>query len=167
MFKLSLSICAAALALAVPSAPAAAALGPDAARCRSGSGQPAFLVNVIGFRDRRGSLRVQIYGGNPADFLEKGRGLRKIDLPLTPAGAMQVCVAVPGPGTYAIAVRHDADGNGKSGWNDGGGFSNNPHLSLINLKPAYRRVAVSVGKGVRPVNVVLNYRQGISIGPIG
>jgi uncharacterized protein (DUF2141 family) len=79
---------------------------------------------------------------------------------------MEVCIAVPRAGIYAVAVRHDADGNGKSGWNDGGGFSNNPRLNLIRLKPAYRKVAVSVGNGVKPVDVVLNYRKGLSIGPI-
>ena len=167
MFKRLFPLCAAALALTVPTVPAAGALGPDAARCRSGSAQPAFLVNVSGFKDRRGSLRVQVYGSNPGDFLARGKGLRRIDLPLTSSGTMQVCVAVPRAGTYAIAVRHDADGNGKSGWNDGGGFSGNPHLSLVNLKPPYRKVAVSVGNGVRPVDVVLNYKRGLSVGPIG
>jgi uncharacterized protein (DUF2141 family) len=167
MLKLSFPIAAAALVLAFPAAPAAAALGPDAARCRSGSSQPAFLVSINGFRDRRGSLRVHVYGGNPADFLVRGKGVRRIDLPLTPGGPMQVCVAVPGPGTYAIAVRHDADGNGRSSRIDGGGYSNNPHLSLTNLKPPYRRAAVSVGNGVRPVNVTLNYLQGFSVRPIG
>jgi hypothetical protein len=27
-------------------------------------------------------------------------------------------------------------------------------------------VAIPVGKGVKPVDVVLNYRQGLSIGPV-
>jgi len=158
---------AAALALAALAAPAAAALGPDAAHCRAGSARPAMLVDVGGFKDRQGTLRVQLYAASPGDFLARGRGLKRIDLPLTPTGPMQVCVALPRPGAYAVAVRHDADGNGKSGWNDGGGFSNNPHLSLTNLKPSYRQVAVRVGNGVRPVRVILNYRRGLWIGPIG
>jgi hypothetical protein len=65
-----------------------------------------------------------------------------------------------------VAVRHDADANGKSGWNDGGGFSRNPKISLIDLKPTLNEVAIPVGNGVRPVNVVLNYRRGLSIGPV-
>jgi uncharacterized protein (DUF2141 family) len=164
---MSLPVAAAALALAVPAAPALASLGPDAARCRSGSGQPALLVEVAGFKNRKGEVRVQVYGANPADFLAKGKRLRRIDLKVAPAGAMEVCVAVPRPGTYAVAVRHDADGNGRSGWNDGGGFSNNPRLSLTNLKPRHRQVAVAVGNGVKPVSVVLNYRHGLSIRPVG
>ena len=171
MLKLLLPSTAAALALAAsfatPLAPAAAALGPDAARCRSGSGQPAVLVNVSGFKNRAGRLRVQLYRADPREFLARGKGLRRVDLPITRDGAMEICVALPRAGAYAVAVRHDADNNGKSGWNDGGGFSNNPRLSLTNLKPSWRRVAIDVGNGVKPVNVVLNYRHGLAIRPVG
>ena len=167
MSRLAFSMAAAAIALLAPAGAAEAALGPDAAACSPGSRRPAFLVSVNGFKNRVGQLRVQLYGGNPADFLEKGKKLKRIDLPVTRAGAMNVCVAVPKPGTYAIAVRHDADANGKSGWNDGGGFSNNPRLSLIKLKPSHRATAVTVSEGVRTVPVVLNYRSGLSVGPVG
>jgi len=153
--------------LTVPAAPARAALGPDAAACSAGANRPALLVSVNGFKNRVGKLRVQLYGGNPAQFLERGAKLKRIDLPVTRSGAMNVCVAVPKAGTYAIAVRHDADANGKTNWNDGGGFSNNPKLSLLKLKPSHRSAAVSVGTGVKVVPVVLNYRSGLSIGPVG
>ena len=32
------------------------------------------------------------------------------------------------------------DNNGKSGWNDGGGFSRNPRISLVHLKPSFSDV---------------------------
>lgn len=151
--------------LGLPALPAAAAvLGPDAAACARDD--PALLVRVDGFKARTGTLRVQIYGDNPADFLAKGKKLRRIDLPVTPRGPMDVCVAVPAPGEYAVAVRHDLDGNGKSGWSDGGGFSRNPSISLLKLKPSYRDVAIQVGESVKRLAVVLNYRQGLSIGPV-
>jgi uncharacterized protein (DUF2141 family) len=168
MLKLFGPVGAAALALAASFAaagPAGAVLGPDAAHCRSGSGAPAILVAVNGFKNRVGKLRVQVYD-DPNDFMVRGRKLRRVDVPITASGPMEVCVGVPRPGTYAVVIRHDADGNGKTGWNDGAGFSNNPHLSLMNLKPSYRKVAVAVGNGVRPVNVVLNYRRGLSIAPV-
>lgn len=165
MLKLLSSLAAAALTV-VPTAPGEAVLGPDAARCRAGSTQPALLVNVSGFKNRNGQVRVQLYGANPADFLAKGKRVRRIDLPVSPSGSMDVCVAVPRPGTYAIAVRHDADANGRSGWNDGGGFSRNPKISLTDLKPRHRDVAIAVGNGVKSIAVVLNYRRGLTIGPI-
>lgn len=167
MLKLTGASVAAALALVAPAAGARAALlGPDAALCRDGGEEPAILVNVEGFKARTGTVRVQLYGGNPADFLAKGKKLRRIDLPVTSSGPMQVCVGVPAPGNYAVAVRHDIDGSGKSGWNDGGGFSRNPKISLTSLKPRYGEVVIAVGRGARPVDIVLNYRQGLSIKPI-
>jgi uncharacterized protein (DUF2141 family) len=167
MSRFVLSAAVVAAALTVPAAPAAAALGPDAAACSAGANRPALLVSVNGFKNRVGKLRVQLYGGNPADFLERGKKLKRIDLPLTRSGAMNVCVSVPRSGVYAIAVRHDADNNGKTDWNDGGGFSNNPHLSILKLKPSARAVSVAVGRNVKTVPVVLNYRSGLSIAPIG
>ena len=165
MLKLLSPLALAMLAVAAPM-PAQAALGPDAAACTPGAKRAAVLVSVDGFKNRLGRVRVQLYGSNPSDFLEKGKKLRRIDLPVTGSGPMHVCVAVPKPGTYAIAVRHDADGNGKSGWNDGGGFSNNPKISLLDLKPSHRETAVNVGNGVKPLGVLLNYRRGLTIGPV-
>ena len=166
MFNLKPLFAAAVLAMAAQPVTAQAALGPDAAACRAGASRPAILVNVSGFKNRVGRLRVQIYSGNPADFLVKGKKLRRVDLPVTSSGAMAVCVAVPRAGNYAVAVRHDADGNGKSGWSDGGGFSRNPSISLVSLRPRHSDVVIPVGNGVKTTNVVLKYRRGLSIGPV-
>lgn len=166
MFNLKPLIAAFVLAVSAQPAPAQAALGPDAAACRPGANRPAILVNVSGFKNRVGRLRVQIYSGNPADFLAKGKKLRRIDLPVASSGNMAVCVAVPRAGNYAVAVRHDADANGKSGWSDGGGFSRNPSISLVSLRPRHSEVVIPVGNGVKTTNVVLNYRRGLSIGPV-
>jgi len=162
--KMKTSGGALALALAFAAAPAPAqAMGPDAAACRGGG--TGILVTVDGFRTRTGNVRVALYGSNPRSFLARGQTLRKIDLPVSRSGPMQICVAVPNPGRYAVAVRHDVDGNGRSGWSDGGGFSRNPDISLANLRPSYERVAINV-RGVTPVRVVLNYRFGLSIRPV-
>jgi len=162
---LKLTATGAALALALAAAPGAAqAMGPDAAACRAGGN--GILVTIEGFRARTGNVRVALYGSDPAAFLERGQTLRKIDLPVSRGGPMRICVAVPNPGRYAVAVRHDVDGNGRSGWSDGGGFSRNPRISLTSLRPRYDNVAVTAGRGVTPVNVVLNYRFGLSIRPV-
>lgn len=167
MSKLSSLVVVPLLALVAPVGVARAAiLGPDAAACAAGSGKPAVLVRVEGFKERAGDLRVQIYGDDPKEFLAKGHKLRRIDLPVTSSGSMDVCVALPRAGNYAVAVRHDADGDGKSGRNDGGGFSRNPGLSLLSLKPRYEDVVISVGNAPRTVNIVLNYVQGLSIKPV-
>ena len=166
MSKLIALFAVSTLALVVPAGGAQAAIGPDAAYCRPGGDTAAVLVRVMGFKARTGSLRVQVYGDDPEDFLAKGRKLRRVDVPVNRTGPMDVCVALPHPGNYAIAVRHDIDGSGKSGWNDGGGFSRNPHLSLTSLKPRYQDVVIGVGTAPKAIDVVLNYRQGLSIRPV-
>jgi uncharacterized protein (DUF2141 family) len=138
-----------ALALAALPGGAAAQLGRDAAACRAG--QPSILVNIVGLKQRTGNIRVALYN-NPSTFLARGQTMRKINVPVTGGGPMHVCIAVPQPGRYAIAVRHDVDGdNARGDWSDGGGFSRNPRLSLLHLLP---------------VSVVLNYRFGLSIRPV-
>ena len=79
---------------------------------------------------------------------------------------MNVCIDLPSYGEYAVAVRHDRDGNRKSGWSDGGGFSGNPKISLTNLKPDYEDASFAARQGVTIVDVVMNYRSGLSIKPV-
>jgi uncharacterized protein (DUF2141 family) len=163
LFKLSARAGLPLLALAALAAPAQAQLGADAAACRTG--HPAILVNVVGLAQRTGNIRVALYG-SPNTFLARGQTMRKINVPVTAGGPMRICIAVPRPGQYAIAVRHDVDGdNARGDWSDGGGFSRNPRLSLLHLRPNFGDVAVNVGPSVLGVNVVLNYRYGLSIRP--
>ena len=165
MFKLAVRVAAGVvIASGLLASAAAAAIGPDAAACRRGRG-PAILVNVDGFKARSGSLRINVYGSDPSLFLERGRYIRQINLPVSRSGAMPICVRVPRAGRYAVAVRHDVDGDGND-WGDGGGFSRNPRLSLTNLRPSYGNVAFNVGQGVQRIGVVLNYRFGLSIRPV-
>ena len=165
---LALAAATAALAAASAATPAAAQdiLGPDSAACRPGAPGPAALVRIYGFKDRGGTLRVQLYGNNPDDFLAKGKKLKRIEVPVAESGDMNVCIDLPSYGEYAIAVRHDRDGNRKSGWNDGGGFSGNPRISLTNLKPDYEDASFAARQGVTVVDVVMNYRSGLSIKPV-
>ncbi|CAN5199744.1 hypothetical protein BH09PSE3_BH09PSE3_01560 [soil metagenome] len=144
----------------------ATVLGSDAAVCANPAAS-AVLVRVEGFKQRTGVLRVQVYANSPGDWLGKGKKLRRVELPVTPSGYMDVCIGVPGPGKYAIAVRHDLKGDGKSGWDDGAAFSRNPSISLLHLKPDFEKVAIPVGQSPHAIGVVLNYRFGFSIHPVG
>lgn len=172
MLKTSLLLAAAAALVAGPAAVRAATTGTaiaDPAACRSGSHRPAVLVRVEGFKRVGGNLRVQIYGGDPAQFVKGGERLARIDMPVRNAPS-EVCVALPAPGRYAVAVRHDVDGDGKGGVNDGGGFSRNPDITLADMlarrMPRYEDVVIAVGAAPKPVEIVLNYRQGLSIKPL-
>lgn len=156
-----------AAAVMIPAAQAVP-LGPHAATCAANGS--AVLVHVEGFRERTGNLRVQLYASEPSTFLEKGKYLARVDVPVTRSGPMEVCVPVAKPGNYAVSVRHDANGNGKSDRSDGGGFSGNPKVGLTDLafkrKPSLAKVSFSVSGATRQVNVILNYVQGLSFGPI-
>jgi len=144
-------------------APALAApVGPDATRCVQGRG-PSLLVSVQGLQPRRGSIRLYVFNSG-ATWLQSGKRLRRVDLPVR-GGAMDVCVGLPRGGQYAVAVRHDVNNSRSSDWNDGAGFSRNPRLSITNLKPRYASAAFNAGGGVTRVPVVLQYRQGLSVGP--
>ncbi len=155
--------------LPLASTQALATMGPHVSRCASGGS--SVIVNVTGFRERTGTLRVQLYAANPRTFLERRAYLVRVDIPVTRGGDMPVCVPVASAGRYAISVRHDANGNGRSDRADGGGFSGNPDVSLFDLalkrKPSLTRVGFSVAAAPVRVNVVLNYVQGGSFEPIG
>ncbi|MPT47635.1 MAG: DUF2141 domain-containing protein [Sphingobium sp.] len=160
------SFAAALAVMALTTAPASATiLGPDANICAKGD-SPSVLVRVPALKARTGNLRVQVYGNNSADFLAKGKYLKRVDLPVTASGPMEVCVALPKADHYAIAVRHDVDGNGKSGWSDGGGFSRNPSLSIFSLQPDYNKVVMTIGWKTQKIDVYMNYRKGTVIRPL-
>ena len=145
----------------------AEAIKAAAPGCRAG-GSPAILVEVIGVRSDAGTVRVQAYGGDPARYFDKGTYIERIEMPT--AQAREICVPLPKPGTYAISVRHDVNGNGKADMKDGGGMSGNPQFSVWDLivknKPDPKQVQVKVGAGVTPVRVVMNYVQGGSFKPV-
>jgi uncharacterized protein (DUF2141 family) len=128
----------------------------DAGKCR-GDG-PAIRITVSDVKASRGTLRVQLYRATPADWLETGRWLNRIELPAR-AGTMSVCMPAPGPGTYGIAIRHDINGNGDTDLTqDGGGMSNNPAINVFNLgKPSYSKVAFSLGREVKPMTIRMRY----------
>jgi uncharacterized protein (DUF2141 family) len=73
--------------------------------------RPAVMVTVDGVKSSSGKVRVQAYRATAADWLQKGRWLSRIEAPAK-AGTMTFCVPVEAAGRYAIAVRHDVNGNG-------------------------------------------------------
>ena len=132
----------------------------DMARCADPAGGPAVLVDVRGFKAATGRLRVQSYRATPDAWLAKGAWLARVDTPVRVTNnAMRVCLPLPQPGRFGIAVRHDRDGNGKTDISkDGGGFSNNPAISIFNLgKPSVDKAAFQAGPGVTRITITLKY----------
>lgn len=147
-----------ALAAAVPSAAQyRQVIANDASECDAGSG-PAVRVAVSGIKSTSGMLRIQVYRGTEAEWLKKGAWLKRIEARAR-AGAMSFCLPVPAAGSYAVAVRHDVNANGKTDLSqDGGGMSNNPSINIFNLgKPSYKKTAFAVGSGVTAIRIDMKY----------
>jgi uncharacterized protein (DUF2141 family) len=138
---------------------------PGPAACGSGAGT-SVITHVTGLKAGSGTVRVQAYGPNPATFLQKHRWVARAEARSAGRQSVDLCLSLPTPGRYAIAVRHDVNNSGSSDWGDGGGFSRNPRLSLFHLRPAFDDVAVPVRAGTPTrVDVVVLYRRGLTLGP--
>lgn len=151
---------AAAILVAAPAMAHGQEIPNDLDRCGANAPGPAVLVDVRGFASATGKVRVQSYPGTKAAWLAKGEWINRIDVPARPRnGAMRFCMPVPHAGTYGIAVRHDRNGNGKTDISsDGGGFSNNPSISIFNLgKPSVSKAAFQAGPGVTKITINLQY----------
>jgi len=171
---------AAVLGLAVPLGGAGAIipstpdLGKAEGRCRPGEQGTALLVRIEGLKDHNGNLKLEVYPANDKDFLQddnilvsQGKVFRRVEEPVGGGNPVELCVRIPGPGTYAVSVLHDRDANRKFGLSvDGIGFSGNPKLGLSKPKAAHSSVVVT-GGGLSRITVIMNYRTGLmSFGPL-
>ncbi len=119
---------------------------------------PAVWINISDIEAATGTLRIQLYRGTRADWLERGRWLHRIEVPAH-EGSRQVCMPVPATGSYAIAIRHDVNDNGRTDiTTDGGGMSNNPSINIFNLgRPSVNRTRFSIGHEVKPMTIRMRY----------
>lgn len=147
-------------------------LGKKEGQCHAQEMGSSFLVTAVGMKDRQGELKLEVYPANDQDFLADdnvlvgaGKVFRRVEMPVPQTGAVHLCVRVPGPGTYAVMLLHDRDGNHKFGWTvDGIGFSGNPKLGFS--KPKAAKVATTAGAGPTPLSIVMNYRSGLGVAPL-
>jgi uncharacterized protein (DUF2141 family) len=111
-------------------------------------------------KDRTGQLRVQLYGSNPDDWLAKGKKLKRIEIPVTATGDMNVCVALPRYGEFALYAMHDRGQAGKRELSkDGFGFPQNPTLS--GRQPHFDEAMFVARQGVTVVDIAMQYRSGL------
>lgn len=128
----------------------------DLSRCRAGT--PSIRVNVSGIEAASGTVRVQLYRGVEGEWLEHGKWLYRIEAPAR-AGSMSFCLPVPQAGVYAVAARHDVNGNGETDFTtDGGAMSNNPSINIFNLgRPSVSRTRFTVGEDMVTLNITMRY----------
>jgi uncharacterized protein (DUF2141 family) len=148
----------------VAAAPALAMPAPVGAAGACVPGKPSVIVHLAGFKQATGRVKVSVYGSDASRWLAKGGKVGKVKIPVT-GRSMDVCLPVPAPGRYAVAVHHDVNTNGERDRQDGGGYSRNPRVSLFNPRPAFNKAAFEVGNGPAQVGVTLLYIRGLSVGP--
>ncbi|WP_019515263.1 DUF2141 domain-containing protein [Sphingomonas sp. Mn802worker] len=160
-----LSILAAIATLAAVPA-GAQVLGQDAAACSGGQG-PAILATITGVKDARGTIKLELYPANEADFLEDdkkllaaGKVFRRITVPAPAGNVARMCIRVPRPGRYALFFGHDRDGKRKFDfWSDGAGFPGNRKIGRS--RPKLSDALIQVGPGVTQTVIRAQYLRGL------
>lgn len=143
----------------------AAVLVPLAAsaqgECQGPKSDTVIEVTVTGLRDAKGQVAVTLYADDPRRFLVK-HGSLYTGRVTADAPATKMCLYVPKPGIYALAVYHDANAN--QTFDRGGliglpleayGFSNNP-ATLFSL-PSFRSVRLDIAHSGMTTSIKLKY----------
>lgn len=154
------------VALVAAPATRAQVLGSDAAAC-TGRGGSAIAATVSGFKDRQGTLKLELYPATEQDFLgddkallAAGKTFRRITVPVPASGAATICIKVPHPGRYALFLGHDRDGKRKFNfWSDGAGFPSNQKLGRS--RPKLSQALIDVGAGVTTTSIRVQYLRGL------
>ena len=161
-------------ALAALLAPFAAIAQPvgEADACVNG---PGIRAEIVGMKDRDGSVKLELYPATQEDFLRddrdliaEGKTFRRIWVPTPRTGPVVICMRVPHPGAYAILFTHDRDGKNKFNfWTDGAGVPGNQKLGRSQPKLANARI--NIGNGVTTVVIRAQYLRGFppAFGPVG
>ena len=149
------------LSAALAMAAAATVQSSAAPACTGPASSTRLLVGVDNVRSSRGLIAVTLYTDVRRKFLAK-RGSLYVGRVPARQGRTEVCIHVPRPGTYALAVYHDADADRSFDRtslglpSEGFGFSNNPPTFLG--MPNFSRVRLSVPRSGTRTVVKLKYR---------
>jgi uncharacterized protein (DUF2141 family) len=165
------------IAVMIAAVVAAAAPVPDygiaEGQCHAHDTGPEIVATATGLKDRKGTLRLELYApvdgeflGDDRDLVRDGKVFRRTVLPVPASGPVELCIRAPKAGEWALALIHDRAGSKKFKLSsDGIGFSGNPHLGLS--KPQAAAATIAIGPGVTRITIRLNYRRGLlSFGPL-
>lgn len=117
-------------------------------------------VTISNVRHGRGLIAVSLYADNSKKFLAKRGSLYVGRVPAT-AGTTRMCIHLPAPGVYGLAIYHDENGDRsfkRSGLGlpaEGYGFSNDAP-TIFGL-PSFSRVRLAVPRSGFETGVKLKY----------
>lgn len=125
-----------------------------------GEGVEGVFVTVRSLRSHNGLVTVELYNDDPDGFIKKAGRLERRRVEAV-GGEPKVCFNVPKPGTYAVAIYHDENGNKKFDKNffgiptEGFGFSNNPKIYFG--PPDHDEAAFEVGAEPVTLHIDVTY----------
>ena len=137
------------------------ATGADAEPCGPET-EARLHVNVEGVRNAEGEVAITVYSDRKSEFLKSGAYLLRHRVPVQGA-VTRDCLALPAPGTYAVAIYHDEDGDHDFDRNfiglpaEGYGFSNDPD-TLFSL-PSFSDVTFDAAPGDTELTITMQYRN--------
>ncbi len=128
--------------------------------CEGAASDVQLHIVVEGVRSNAGLMTATLYGDDPAHFL-KAKGSLKVWRVPAVAPSTTMCIWLPSPGPYEVAVYHDANSNLK--WDhsalgsiEGFGFSRNP--TIFFSAPSLKATRFQAGAGDTTIRVRLSYR---------
>ncbi len=136
-------------------------LAGGAAHAQACEGTPSgnrLTIVVDGVTSAKGQMTGTLYPDDKSKFLVAGGSLKVWRVPVaTPFTTM--CIWLPAPGTYAIAIYQDLNNDGKFdvgslGPKEPYGFSNNPRILFS--KPSYDKVKFLATAAETTLHVRLN-----------
>jgi uncharacterized protein (DUF2141 family) len=155
------ALTATAIAATVMSGSTAASANTNAPNCAGPVSDTWINVTVDGVRNGNGLMAVTLYADEPRKFLVK-KGSMYVGRVDATAPETRMCLFVPKPGVYALAVYHDEDSSRnikRSGVlglpEEGFGFSNNP--PTIASIPSFRSVRLNISKTGLSTRIHLKY----------
>lgn len=148
------------VALSLAAAPPAAQAQGAPAGCTGAPSDTWINVVVEGVKSSEGLIAVTLYPDISRRFLIKNGSLQ-VGRVKAVAGTTRACITVPKPGTYVLAIYHDADSDqafDRTGLGlpaEGYGFSNNP--STLAGLPRFSSVRLAIPRTGLNARIKLKY----------
>jgi uncharacterized protein (DUF2141 family) len=130
------------------------------ASCTGPASATRLYVNVQNIQSSDGLIAVTLYADDSSRFLAR-RGALYVGRVPAHSPSTRVCIHLPRPGTYALAIYHDADANrsfNRTGVGlpaEGYGFSNN--ASTMFGLPSFSAVRLAIPRTNMQTTVRLRY----------
>jgi len=135
-----------------------APLASHAQQCEGAPSANKLTIVVEGVRSNQGQMMASLYPNDKTQFLAKNGALKVWHVPAQ-APVTKMCIWLKAPGTYGVAVYHDANANGRLdlgmlGPSEDYGFSRNPRIMFS--KPSLASVRFPATGAETTVDIRLN-----------